>query len=336
MSKIVIWGAGKKGIGISDKLRKNDILYFCDNDVNKIGNYINGYKVESAEKLYSENSDEVILISTIPLGELGMTKVIGRWKGKIYYYEEYFMQDNIVKQLDTDLLSKYYFDNRVKDNIFISSKKNWFREDAYSDINRRLIKSIKARDTMTACKIMEKAYNSGTKYSDECFDVRPGMRLIYNIICKEFDAKCRIVDFACGHGELIQKIAQEGYQAYAVDFSADRLSQLVNVRAYAGDVKKTTFENESFDVSICMECMEHIDDVTELSRELIRVTKKNGLIFVTVPYLKYCDDEMHIRQFDETSLWGLFSAQCVLENIIVIPYLNYTSDDNIIMAVRKQ
>lgn len=336
MKKIVIWGAGKKGIGISNKLRKNDILYFCDSNNNKVGRYINGYVIEGANKLYEEDPNEIILISTVPLNEKSMEQIIANWKGEAYYYVDFFSQAEIVNQMDEDLLSKYYLDHRIRDNIFNESKGNWFREDVYSDVNRRLIRSMKARNIGNVNTIMENAYNSGEKFFDEYFDIRPGMRLIYRIICEKVNKKAMIVDFACGHGELIQKLAHTGYLAHAVDFSEDRLSHLVNVKTYVGDVKKTLFYDAHFDVCICMECMEHIDDVVTLANELMRVTKKNGLIFVTVPYLKYCDDEMHVRQFDETSLWGLFSKQCTLENVITIPYLNYSNDDNLLIVLRKQ
>ena len=282
MKKIVIWGAGKKGIGISEKLRKTDILYFCDNNIDKIGNYINGYKVESADRLYKENIDEIVLVSTIPLDDSGMKKIIESWKGEVYFYEDYFMIPEIIKQMDSDLLSEYYMDYRIKDNIYGISRENWFREDIYSDINCRLIRSMKEGDTNSVNELMENAYNAGIKYFDEYIDMRPGMRLIYNIICKESDKGARVVDLACGHGELIQKLAQDGYSAYAVDFSGDRLKNLVDVETTVGDVKKTLYDDAYFDIVICMECMEHMDDVIELADELIRITQKNGLIFVTV------------------------------------------------------
>lgn len=335
MKKIIIWGAGKKGIGVSTKLRKENILYFCDCNPNKIGKYINGYKIENAEKILYEDPYEAVVVTTIPLSDKIVAAISRKWTGKVYSLEEFFSIPDIKNQMDEDLLASYYIDFRIRDNLFGITRGNWFRNQEFSHKNCELIQAMQKSDTDTMNNIMNEAYDSGKKFFDEYYDERPGMRLIYNIITNEVHTSIKIADFACGHGELIQKLADHGYDAYALDFSSDRLKELNNVKITVGDVAKTPFKDNFYDISICMECMEHVDNVVRLANELVRVTKVGGLIFITVPYLKHCDDEMHVRQFDEVSLWGLFCEECQLENILIIPYLNYTSDDNLLIVLKK-
>jgi hypothetical protein len=334
MKKIVIWGAGKKGIGLSSKLRRSDILYFCDSDNNKVGCYINGYIIKKIDSILDEKPEGVELVTTIPCSDPEVFAITQQWDGDVYWYEDYCSLPEVKKQIDMDLLSRYYLDFRLRDSLYIESNDNWFREDYFSFENKKLILAIKNKNENEICQLMNMAYNSGDKYFDEYIDMRPGMRLIQNIIINEYSEKIRVVDFACGHGELIKSLSSR-YDTYAIDYSVDRIKELEGVNAFQGNVTKTNFPTDFFDVSICMECLEHVDDTIELSEELIRVTKKGGKIIVTVPYLKQCDDEMHVRHFNVINLWGLFNKKCKVENLLVIPYLNYTSDDNLIIVLTK-
>jgi SAM-dependent methyltransferase len=60
------------------------------------------------------------------------------------------------------------------------------------------------------------------------------------------------------------------------------------------DVHKLTYASGSFDVSMCLDVMEHIDNPLGAMSELYRVTKPGGLCIVTFPF--YCDrDQTVIR-----------------------------------------
>lgn len=50
------------------------------------------------------------------------------------------------------------------------------------------------------------------------------------------------------------------------------------------DVFNLPFRDNSVDVFICAEVLEHIDDITAM-REMIRILKKRGQVLITVPYL---------------------------------------------------
>jgi SAM-dependent methyltransferase len=52
------------------------------------------------------------------------------------------------------------------------------------------------------------------------------------------------------------------------------------------DVTALSFPDNSFDLSICMEVMEHVPAYHNGFREMCRVTKPGGSVFITVPFLE--------------------------------------------------
>lgn len=52
-----------------------------------------------------------------------------------------------------------------------------------------------------------------------------------------------------------------------------------------GSVYELPFENESFDIVLCMVVMEHLEDPKSAIAEMKRVLKKGGKILVSVPFL---------------------------------------------------
>lgn len=340
--KIIIWGAGKKGISISERVHKDEMLYFVDCDKRKIGRYINGYLCLNPENILKENPQKTTIICTVNMKDQSVNNILGKWEkegGTVKTPDLYFDAPKVKKQLDEDLLSKYYFDFRETAYLASDVCENWYRSNFFSERNKELLSYMKFKDKYKVGLFLDKIYEEGNVYFDEYYDMRPGMRLVHSIIRNEFSTESKIVDFACGHGELIGKIADDGYRAYAIDYSKERIGFIkrkYKVDAIVGNVESTEFSTEYFDVAICLECLEHVMDVTKMVKELIRTVKKGGMIFVTVPYMKNCDCDTHVRHFDESKLAGLFINECEIVNILKIPYLNNTYDDNLFIACKKK
>jgi len=51
------------------------------------------------------------------------------------------------------------------------------------------------------------------------------------------------------------------------------------------DATNLPFENESIDVSICDNVLEHVRDPKKVIAEILRVLKKDGLVYVAVPFV---------------------------------------------------
>ena len=62
--------------------------------------------------------------------------------------------------------------------------------------------------------------NAGGKfYFDEIYKNRHSLSIIYRLVCYQIKKQGKIIDCACGHGELILKLCEAGYDAYALDMN---------------------------------------------------------------------------------------------------------------------
>ena len=107
---------------------------------------------------------------------------------------------------------------------------------------------------------------------------------IWQNIC-ELDAD-DILDVGCGEGVVIRDILQQNSELCitGLDISRDNLNVAEELNPTArfvlGDVYELPFENDSFDLVICTEVLEHLKDPERAVAELKRVSKKYCIISV--------------------------------------------------------
>lgn len=95
----------------------------------------------------------------------------------------------------------------------------------------------------------------------------------------------RILEVGCGTGELLKEIDCLGsvrgidISPRAIEFCKER--GLTN--AAVGDVAQIPFPEESFDVVIALDVLEHLENDSEGCNELIRVLAPGGVAIVAVP-----------------------------------------------------
>ncbi len=97
---------------------------------------------------------------------------------------------------------------------------------------------------------------------------------------------------------LIEKTVFIELEKEAVDFL-----KKMNMNAMKGDITNLNLKNNSFDVIICSEVLEHVKDYRRGIAEMYRVVKKYGGIIITVPTHDFYwkdDDEFvgHFRRFN--------------------------------------
>ena len=96
-----------------------------------------------------------------------------------------------------------------------------------------------------------------------------------------------LLDAGCGEGETIERlgdllparIAAVDLSAEAVEFTAARLPQVEVARE---SVYELPFDDRSFDLVLCLEVLEHLDDPEAALAELGRVSA--GAVVVSVPH----------------------------------------------------
>jgi len=112
--------------------------------------------------------------------------------------------------------------------------------------------------------------------------------LIVNAILKEFrklqlPKDINIIDIGCGQGTLLGQIKAAGYtKLTGCDYS--NFEKPDDFIFFQHDCNKSFPDNmASFDLVLCSEVIEHIENPWSFIRELIRITKNGGNIILSTP-----------------------------------------------------
>jgi SAM-dependent methyltransferase len=106
----------------------------------------------------------------------------------------------------------------------------------------------------------------------------------------------KILDLGCGTGRHLIFFSKKGFKVYGVDASPTALKMAkdwvknegLNVETFLHRMENPfPFENDFFDAIISIQVIHHNlkKQVIFTIQEITRVLKKNGFIFITVPYL---------------------------------------------------
>lgn len=95
-----------------------------------------------------------------------------------------------------------------------------------------------------------------------------------------------ILDAGCGEGFTLQKLREEkiGKVYKGIEFDSEAVlvanKMYPNIEVEQGDIYKLPFKNNTFDLVVCTEVLEHLENPRKAYRELLRVSRKYVLISV--------------------------------------------------------
>src|SRR3989338_5504503 len=123
---------------------------------------------------------------------------------------------------------------------------------------------------------------------------RARARIIFRFI-KGTPRAARILDAGAGYGIYALTLAERGYSVDAIDLEQERTDALTarkkerpaldrRVKTYTGSITDLPFKNDSYDLIICSDVIEHIKDDAKAVSELARVLAPQGTLVITVPY----------------------------------------------------
>jgi 2-polyprenyl-3-methyl-5-hydroxy-6-metoxy-1,4-benzoquinol methylase len=103
----------------------------------------------------------------------------------------------------------------------------------------------------------------------------------------------RVLEVACGRGGFVLEMAQTGARVTGCDFSLAALQVGKSKRKEStdpgstwfvqGDAQKLPFADDTFDLLVSCETIEHVPDVRAALREMWRVVRPQGKLFLTTP-----------------------------------------------------
>ena len=98
--------------------------------------------------------------------------------------------------------------------------------------------------------------------------------------------KGKILDFACAAGYFLERATDHGWDACGVDISdwakkAAEKRGLHNV--YIGHLADLNFPDHHFDVVYAAQVLEHLQEPIDTLREIYRILKPGGILYVDVP-----------------------------------------------------
>lgn len=104
----------------------------------------------------------------------------------------------------------------------------------------------------------------------------------------------RAINIGTGEGDYDHVIAKHVTQLTSTDINEDDVSfarfsnsDVPNVRYEIQDATALTYDDGTFDLAVCLEVIEHVDDSQKLLEECARVLKKGGVAIFTFPSSNY-------------------------------------------------
>ncbi len=146
---------------------------------------------------------------------------------------------------------------------------------------------------------------------------RQKRRLVRGLIKRYCPQPGKVLDVGCGGGKMLLELKALGWQIEGID------SVLSEGRKRGLSLKKIDLQSERlpypanhFDLVVCLDTLEHMKDDKRLVKEMVRVTKKTGIIIISVPayqwLFSYWDKMLgHCRRYSDRSLLKTLPKQAV-------------------------
>ena len=118
----------------------------------------------------------------------------------------------------------------------------------------------------------------------------------------------RILDIGCGDGVLSYLLYKEGAKISGIDYSdiainlAKQKTKNYNIDFRQGNAYKLMYNDNTFDIVVSSDVIEHLDNVNKYLSKINRVVVQNGIVIIStsIRYTEYPLDKEHIIEWFPT------------------------------------
>lgn len=139
------------------------------------------------------------------------------------------------------------------------------------------------------------------------------LKVVYEILLSDVDLRNKnFLEIGCGMGYFCKEAVKKGAKVTGVDVGKSLLNiskkKIKKARFLQANASKLPFKNSTYDIVLCTEVIEHVDDQTNALKEMLRVVKKDGLIVITTPNKIYKPlfaslNKVGLRPYDGNEKW---------------------------------
>ena len=157
-----------------------------------------------------------------------------------------------------------------------------------------------------------------------------GRRALISLLLAE-DKPKKILDIGCGTGETLTFLKSEfpNSELFGVDLSESAIKYSKSrghKQIYKASATSLPFKDDTFNIVLLLDVLEHIKDHQKAVNEAKRVLKKKGKIIITSPGLsfiwsKFDENQGHQRRYTRREIRAL--AQKAKLNVNFISYFNF-------------
>ncbi len=114
----------------------------------------------------------------------------------------------------------------------------------------------------------------------------------------------RVLDVGCGNGQWLAEYSRLGWEAEGVEpnLSSAAIARQAGYRVNAGQLLDAQYPASCFDAVTMWDALEHIHNPGEVMREIYRITKLHGKVYISVPNF----GSWYGRNFKDK--WFMFTA----------------------------